>query len=74
MNDNLSYKIFCHFCFEEFEVDLEIGHAFAGKTQRFTIASCAVTQTSYRMRLTILKSAPSSLVMGMNRLSINLYL
>ena len=40
MEDKSEFKIFCHFCFEEFEVDLEIDPAFAG--QNIEIYDCAV--------------------------------
>ena len=51
MNDNLSYKIFCHFCFEEFEVDLEIGHAFAGRNTEIydCVVCCNPNKLSYEV-------------------------
>ena len=40
MTNNLEQKITCHFCFEEFEIDLEIHQEFTG--QNTEIYDCTV--------------------------------
>ena len=55
-------KITCHFCFEIFEIDLGIGHAFSGKN--VDIFDCEVCCNPNKIETEIYEGEVSSLIVS----------
>ena len=51
MTGNLEYKIMCHFCFEKFEINLEIQKDFTGHNTEIydSVACCNPYKLSYEI-------------------------
>ena len=51
MKSNLEHKITCHFCFEEFEVDLEFHDDFMGHNSEIydCVVCCNPNKLSYEI-------------------------